>query len=111
MSPPNRVILIIVALKSHNLAEAVPYLKNLVGAHTTIISVMNGLDSEEYLGSVYGMDKVLYAIAVGIDAVREGNSVNYTNPGKILFGQADNSDPSERVLRSAGSFSEGRNRL
>ena len=91
--------LIIVALKSHNLTEAAPYLKNLVGAETTIISVMNGLDSEEYLGSVYGMDKVLYAIAVGIDAVREGNSVNYTNPGKIIFGRADNSEPNEQVLR------------
>ena len=79
-------------------------MKNLVGAETTIISVMNGLDSEEYLGSVYGMDKVLYAIAVGIDAVREGNSVNYTNPGKIIFGQADNSEPSEQVLRVQEAF-------
>jgi len=91
--------LIIVALKNHNLAEAVPDLKKLVGDHTTIISVMNGLDSEEYLGSVYGMNRVLYAIALGIDAVREGNSVTYTNPGKIFFGQAYNSDLSERVLR------------
>jgi 2-dehydropantoate 2-reductase len=91
--------LIIVALKNHNLAEAVPDLKNLVGDQTTIISVMNGLDSEAYLGSVYGMDKVLYAIAVGIDAVREGNSVTYTNPGKIFFGQANNADLSKKVLR------------
>jgi 2-dehydropantoate 2-reductase len=64
--------LIIVALKNHDLPEAVHDLKNLVGEQTTIVSVMNGLDSEEYLGSVYGMDKVLYAIAVAIPAVREG---------------------------------------
>ena len=44
-------------------------------------------------------NRVLYAIALGIDAVREGNSVTYTNPGKIFFGQAYNSDLSERVLR------------
>lgn len=91
--------LIIVALKSYNLAEAAPYLKNLIGSETTIISVMNGLDSEKYLGSLYGMDKLLYAVAVGIDAVREGNLVTYTNPGKIIFGQADNSEPNEQVLR------------
>ena len=96
--------LIIVALKSYNLAEAVPDLKNLVGAETTIISVMNGLDSEEYIGSVYGMDKTLYAIALGIDAVREGNSVTYTNPGKIIFGQANNSKLSERVLQVREAF-------
>jgi 2-dehydropantoate 2-reductase len=104
--------LVIVALKNHNLPEAVNDLKNLVGGETTFISVMNGLDSEDYLGSVYGMDKVLYAIAVGIDAVREGNSVTYTNPGKIFFGESDNSRPSERVqivqkaLERAGVVSE-----
>jgi ketopantoate reductase len=53
--------LIIVALKNHNLPEAINDLKNLVSGETTLISVMNGLDSEEYLGSVYGMDKVLYS--------------------------------------------------
>ena len=96
--------LIIVALKSHSLPEAVHDLKNLVGDQTTLISVMNGLDSEEYLGSVYGMDKLLYAIAVAIDALREGNSVTYTNPGKVIFGEADNSHPSERVRRVQAAF-------
>jgi 2-dehydropantoate 2-reductase len=96
--------LIIVALKNHNLPEAINDLKNLVGGETTLISVMNGLDSEDYLGSVYGLDKVLYAIAIGIDAVREGNSVNYTNPGKVLFGEAHNSHPSERVRRVQTAF-------
>ena len=91
------VDLIIVALKNHNLPEAVHDLKNLVGDNTTIISVMNGLDSEEFIGSVYGMDKVLYTIAVAIDALREGNSVTYTNPGKIFFGEAQNTEVSERV--------------
>jgi 2-dehydropantoate 2-reductase len=96
--------LIIVALKNHNLPEAMNDLKNLVGDETTLISVMNGLDSEERLGSVYGMDKVLYAIAVGIDALREGNSVTYTNPGKVIFGESDNSHPSERVRRVQAAF-------
>ena len=96
--------LIIVALKDYNLPEAINDLKNLVDGETTLISVMNGLDSEEYLGSVYGMDKVLYAVAVGIDAVREGNSVTYTNPGKVFFGELDNSHQSERVRRVQAAF-------
>lgn len=96
--------LIIVALKNHNLPEAIHDLEKLVGSQTTFISVMNGLDSEEYLGSVYGMDKVLYAIAVAIDAVREGNSVTYTNPGKIYFGDSNNSHPSERARRVQAAF-------
>ncbi len=98
--------LILVALKNHDLPDAVHDLKNLVGDQTIIMSVMNGLDSEEYLGSVYGMDRLLYAIAVGIDALREGNSVTYTTSGKIVFGEAENSNPSERVLRVQNAFEQ-----
>ena len=97
--------LVIVALKNHHLPEAVHDLKNLVGEQTTIISVMNGLDSEEYIGSVYGMDKMLYAVSVGIDAVRQGNRINYTNPGKHYFGDAINTHISQRILRVQDVFS------
>ncbi|MFL7810593.1 MAG: ketopantoate reductase family protein, partial [Anaerolineae bacterium] len=61
----------------------------------------NGLDSEEILGAVYGMDKVLYTVAVGIDAVREGNRVIHTKPGTLYYGEATNDPPSERVRRVA----------
>lgn len=89
--------LIIVAVKHHHLPEAVPDLQNLVGSQTTILSVMNGLDSEEFIGSVYGMDKMLYAISVGIDALRQGNQITYTRPGKHYFGEATNTHVSQRV--------------
>ncbi len=102
--PITPVDLIIVALKNYSLPEAIHDLENLVSDETTIISVMNGLSSEEYLGAVYGMDKVLYAIVVAIGALREGNSVTYTNPGKIYFGEADNSHPSQRVLGVQEAF-------
>jgi 2-dehydropantoate 2-reductase len=96
--------LIIVALKHHHLPEAVPDLQNLVGKETTILSVMNGLDSEEYIGSVYGMDKMLYTISVGIDALRQGNQITYTRPGKHYFGEATNTHLSQRVLRVQVAF-------
>ncbi len=96
--------LVVVALKHHHLPEATKDLKNVVGDGTTIVSVMNGLDSEEYLGSVYGMDKLLYTIAVGIDAVRDGNKVVFTNPGKIIFGEPENSQISDRVRSVQEAF-------
>jgi 2-dehydropantoate 2-reductase len=96
--------LIIVALKHHHLPGAVGDLRNLVGSETTILSVMNGLDSEELIGSVYGMDKVLYGISVGIDAVREGSHTRYTAPGKHLFGEATNTEISPRVRRVQVAF-------
>jgi len=98
------VDLIIVALKHHHLKEAVQGLANFVGDSTTIISVMNGLESEEYIGSIYGMEKMLYAVSVAIDALREGNQITYTKPGKHYFGEADNTHLSQRVLRVQKAF-------
>jgi 2-dehydropantoate 2-reductase len=65
---------------------------------------MNGIESEERIGAVYGMDKVLYAVAVGIDAVRVGNRISYASQGKILFGEATNPSLTERVRRLQALF-------
>jgi 2-dehydropantoate 2-reductase len=96
--------LVLVAVKHHHLPEAVHDLEQVVGEQTTILSVMNGLDSEEILGAVYGMDKVLFGVSVGIDALRQGNQVTYTTPGKHYFGEATNVPASERVLRVQAAF-------
>jgi len=78
--------LVIVALKHHHLADAVGDIAALAGPGTTILSVMNGLESEETIGAVCGMEKLIYAIAIGIDAVHENRRFTYANPGKIVFG-------------------------
>ncbi len=90
--------LIIVALKNHHMDEAINSLHNIIHKDTIIISVMNGLESEQRLMEVYGKERVLYAVSVGIDAVRHGNSVTYSNAGKIVFGKAENSKPGAKVL-------------
>ena len=77
--------LIIVALKHHHLEGAVNGLNNLVDGNTTIISVMNGLDSERTIAAVYGQEAILFAISIGIDALRDRNNVRFSNPGKIIF--------------------------
>ncbi|HMA66992.1 MAG TPA: ketopantoate reductase family protein [Desulfosalsimonadaceae bacterium] len=100
------VDLIIVAVKNHHLPEAVKGLDNLVGDSTIIISVMNGLESEEYLGSMFGREKVLYAVSVGIDALREENRITYSKPGKHYFGEADNTRPGQKVMRVQQAFAE-----
>jgi 2-dehydropantoate 2-reductase len=91
--------LLIVAVKHHHLDQAMGEMKKAIGPGTTILSVMNGIDSEERIGAVYGKDKVVYGLTLGIDAVREGNSVNYTNQGRIFFGEAKNADMTDRVRR------------
>lgn len=97
--------LIIVALKHHHLGQAIPDLANFVGENTTIISILNGLDSEEVIGSIYGMDKLLYSVVVGIDAVRQDGVVAYSKIGKVIFGEAHNTEISPRVRAVQAAFS------
>lgn len=91
--------LILVALKDHHLAEALPDIKPCVGPDSSIISVMNGLDSEVAIGEVYGPERVLYAISIGIDAQRSGNIVNFSKLGTLIFGEATNEQISPQVAR------------
>ena len=93
------VDLIIVALKHHHLVGALPAIKTVVGPDTTILSVMNGLESEQIIGSACGTDKMVYAIAIGIDAVREGDHFSYARPGKIIFGNGPETKDTVRVPR------------
>jgi 2-dehydropantoate 2-reductase len=96
--------LIIVSVKHHHLGDAIHEMKKRVGKETTIISVMNGIETEEKIGAVYGKEKVLYAVSVGIDALREGNRVNFKKQGKIFFGEAKNDVISDRVRRLQNLF-------
>jgi 2-dehydropantoate 2-reductase len=108
--PPDEAVspvdLIIVALKHQHLQEAIQDLGMLVGETTTFLSVMNGLESEESIGAIYGMDKIVYAISVGIDAVRQGNRVTYTKPGIHYFGEARNFSTSPKVRRIQEAFDQ-----
>jgi 2-dehydropantoate 2-reductase len=96
---PEPADLILVALKHHHLAGALGDIAALAGKDTTILSVMNGLESEEAIGAVCGMDKLVYAIAVGIDAVREAERFTYANPGKIIFGPVADDDDGRHLDR------------
>jgi len=96
--------LVIVAVKYHHLGQVVAEMKNLVAESTLILSVMNGIDSEEILARSYGWDKVLYAIALGIDAQREPDQVRVTNQGTVYFGEKTNKETSPRVQRVAELF-------
>lgn len=102
LSPEDRAApadLVMVAVKYQHLDDAIRDMKNRVGVETLIISVMNGIESEERIGAIYGMDRVLYAVSVGIDALREGNRVIYTTQGKLFIGEAANPVLTERVRR------------
>lgn len=78
--------LIIFAVKYNDLPAAIRAAENHVGKETTILSLLNGISSEELIGKAFGSEKVLYSVAQGMDAVKVGNSLNYKNMGMICFG-------------------------
>lgn len=78
--------LIIIAVKYNALPSALETIKYAVGPDTTIISVMNGIDSEAIAGNRFGDEKVLYCIAQGMDAMKFGSDLTYTRSGELCLG-------------------------
>lgn len=89
--------LIIISVKFHQLDQAIKDIKNFVAEDTIILSLLNGISSEEIIGEEYGMDTLLYSFSVGIDAVREDTSVTFSTPGQIVFGEKTNFDLSPKA--------------
>jgi 2-dehydropantoate 2-reductase len=106
--------LIIVAVKHHHLPEAIQQMKAHVGTNTSILSLMNGISSEEQLGAQFGAGPGApegamlppYAMILGIDAVRIGNETRFASTGRIFFGEATNNMAalSPRIQRIARFF-------
>jgi len=98
--------LVIVAVKTYQLDQAVIDMRNHVGPGTLVLSLLNGITSEETLSRAFGAEKVPLAMILGIDAVREGNATRFSGRGTIHFGDAVNEAGtwSERVARIASFF-------
>ena len=89
--------LVIVAVKFHQLQQAIRDIKNHVGPNTIILSLMNGITSEKQIGKIYGMDKLLYSMVLAIDAERQDKNIKYSSTAKIYFGEESNITYSEKV--------------
>lgn len=81
--------LLIVAVKYTGLEKALISMKRCIGPDTIILSVLNGISSERIIGMQYGMDKVVYTIAQGMDAMKFNNKLQYTRMGKLHVGIVD----------------------
>ncbi len=82
----NPADLLIFAVKFGDLEAAIRAAKHQVGPGTVIMSLLNGIVSEEVIGRALGAEKVIPAVAQGMDAVKEGNRLTYSRTGVIVFG-------------------------
>jgi 2-dehydropantoate 2-reductase len=76
-----------------------------VGEKTIILSALNGITSEGIIGETYGIEKLLYCVAQGMDAVKEGNQLTYDHMGMLVFGEKESTTISPRV-QAVDSFLE-----
>lgn len=82
--------LIIIATKNDGLSEAINNIKNFVGENTIIMSLLNGVKSEELIAEKYGWKHTLLSYFIGHSAMREGNKITFDGIGDIVFGIKDN---------------------
>lgn len=81
--------LVIFTVKYDGLDEAIKAVKNQIGKQTIILSALNGITSETIIGNTYGMEKLLYCVAQGMDAVKVGNELTYDHIGMLCFGERE----------------------
>lgn len=89
--------LLIVAVKWHQLEAAIATMRPFVGPATTIISLLNGIASEEVLGQAFGAEHLLTALVIETDAMKHGREIRFSKVGTIVFGERCNDPPSPRV--------------
>ena len=96
--------LLIFAVKSTQLESAIHSAKNKVGKDTIILSVLNGISSEEVIGRVFGMEKIIHCVVQGMDVVTIGREVTYQNFGEFCIGIPDDTEGKKKRLRDLVSF-------
>lgn len=80
--------LIVAATKYSGLFEAREMIRAVTGPDTTLVSLLNGISSEEILAEAIPRGQILDCVAIGMDAVREGTRLTYQNMGKWQIGSS-----------------------
>ena len=96
--------LIIIATKSSALDSVLVDLKGFVAKDTVILSLLNGLESEDRIAEVFGQDKVLYSYYIGHTSTRVGRNVSHDGVYKTVFGEKYNNEYSNNVLTVKNFF-------
>ena len=92
------VDLMVIALKYGSLEGALESIQKVTGEHTVIMSLMNGVDSEEIIGRTVGMEHVLPAL-IKVASHKEEDGYHFDPPTTlgIIFGEPSAPFDSERV--------------
>ena len=95
--------LILIATKNLHIAEAISMMKNACGTHTLILSVLNGIQSEQEIAKIYGEENLLYGFVISLNSIHVGSKIECSDFGTVVFGEKSN-EKTERVVALSALF-------
>ena len=96
------VDLLLFAVKFGGLESTIETCRHLVGPDTTLVSVLNGISSEQILGAAFSPEQVVWCVAQRMSALKEGNHVTVSPLGELAIGVPAGQDDSH--LRRLTAF-------
>ena len=81
--------LILIAVKSDGFSWAKNNIKNFIGKDTIIMSLLNGITSEDELFELYPKANILHSFYIGVASVRNGRNITFRGYGNLVFGAID----------------------
>lgn len=91
--------LILFGVKFGGLEAAIDAVRGRVGPDTLILSMLNGVSSEEIIGRAFGPEKVIPCVAQGMSAVREGSRLICKDLGQLAIGEVEPGIVTDRIRR------------
>ena len=85
--------LVLFSVKAAQLDQAIELARPFIGQHTIVISLMNGIHSEQRIRDSIGHGRVLLSTSMAIDATRDGRHVTFSTIGYVSYGTTTD-DPS-----------------
>lgn len=86
------VDLLLFACKFGGLQDSIETCRHLIGKDTTLISVLNGISSEQILGDAFSPEQVVWCTAQKMGAKKEGNRVTVSPIGELALGIPEGMD-------------------
>ena len=100
--------LVIVCVKYDSLESTLECIERVCGPDTVVMSLMNGVDTEDTIGSYIGMEHMIYSI-IRISSKRTGREIAFNPPGDgmgIFFGEKQPPYDTERIRAVKALFDQ-----
>ena len=103
---------VLFCVKAYDNAEAADQISSLIGPETTVLSVQNGIDNEEQIGSVVGREHVVGCVSYVSSRIDSPGVIAQTaGPGKMVLGEmaggtSPRTEALHRMLQNSGITAE-----